>query len=362
MVLERVQRAEQVIVMRVTLSDVAREAGVSVVTVSRVINDTYPEKVSEKTRQRVLETVARLNYKPNVMARGLQKGRTFLIGVALIRVADSFFGEILQGIHDAAAADLGVLLGTRRLDIGKDESALRELQSRGVEGIIYYGTTPDPKTARHLVAEGLPLVQLCNSHAGIDAPYVVVDHFRGAYQATEYLLTLGHRHIAHIGAYQDRDPQGLMRLAGYRAALEDYGIEIDESLIVFGGWTWEGGYHAMQKLYRQCQGQATAVFASSDVEAVGAMRACQAMGLRVPDDIALVGFDDLPFSAWLDIPLTTIAQPKEAMGQAAVKSLVDLIEGRSAPNVVFQPELVVRRSCGGPSPSPASPVGHLLST
>ena len=200
--------------MRVTLSDVAREAGVSVVTVSRVINDTYPEKVSEKTRQKVLETVARMNYKPNVMARGLQKGRTFLIGVAIVRVADSFFGEILQGIHDAAAAaDLGVLLGTRRLDIGKDESALRELQSRGVEGIIYYGTTQDPQTAKYLVAEGLPLVQLCNSHTKLDAPYVVVDHFRGAYQATEYLLTLGHKRIAHIGAYQERDPQGLMRLA-----------------------------------------------------------------------------------------------------------------------------------------------------
>ncbi|NMB11995.1 MAG: LacI family transcriptional regulator [Firmicutes bacterium] len=349
--------------MRVTLSDVAREAGVSVVTVSRVINDTYPEKVSEKTRQRVLETVARMNYKPNVMARGLQKGRTFLIGVAIVRVADSFFGEILQGIHDAAAAaDLGVLLGTRRLDIGKDESALRELQSRGVEGIVYYGTTQDPKTAKCLVAEGLPLIQLCNSHANLDAPYVVVDHFQGAYQGTEYLLKLGHRHIAHIGAYQDRDPQGLMRLAGYRAALKDHGIEVDESLVVLGGWTWESGYRAMHKLYRQCRGKVTAVFASSDYEAVGAMRACQEMGLRIPDDIALVGFDDLPFSAWLDIPLTTIAQPKEAMGQAAVRSLVDLIEGRSAPNVVFQPELVVRRSCGGKSPSQAPAVSNLLST
>ena len=349
--------------MRVTLSDVAREAGVSVVTVSRVINDTYPEKVSEKTRQKVLETVARMNYKPNVMARGLQKGRTFLIGVAIVRVADSFFGEILQGIHDAAAAaDLGVLLGTRRLDIGKDESALRELQSRGVEGIIYYGTTQDPQTAKYLVAEGLPLVQLCNSHTKLDAPYVVVDHFRGAYQATEYLLTLGHKRIAHIGAYQERDPQGLMRLAGYRTALQDHGIEVDESLVVPGGWTWESGYRAMHQLYRQCQGKVTAIFASSDFEAVGAMRACQEMGIKVPDDIALIGFDDLPFSAWLDIPLTTVAQPKEAMGQAAVKSLIDLIEGRSTPNVMFEPELIVRRSCGGKSPSQKSEVGNLLST
>ena len=349
--------------MRVTLADVAREAGVSVVTVSRVINDTYPEKVSEKTRQRVLETVARMNYKPNVMARGLQKGRTFLIGVAIVRVADSFFGEILQGIHDAAAtADLGVLLGTRRLDIGKDESALRELQSRGVEGIIYYGTTQDPKTAKCLVAEGLPLVQICNSHAKLNTPYVVVDHFRGAYQATEYLIALGHRRIAHIGAYQDRDPQGLMRLTGYQAALEDNGIEVDDSLVVLGGWTWEGGYQAMHELYRQCEGKVTAVFASSDYGAVGAMRACQEIGLKVPNDIALVGFDDLPFGAWLDIPLTTVAQPKEAMGQAAVKNLIDLIEGHSAPNVVFEPELIIRKSCGGKLPRQNSVVGNVLST
>lgn len=143
--------------MRVTLADVAREAGVSVVTVSRVINDTYPEKVSEKTRQRVLETVARMNYKPNVMARGLQKGRTFLIGVAIVRVADSFFGEILQGIHDAAAAaDLGVLLGTRRLDIGKDKSALRELQQVIGRVNVFARVQPEHKVriVRALKAKG----------------------------------------------------------------------------------------------------------------------------------------------------------------------------------------------------------------
>ena len=335
------------IYMRVTLSDVAREAGVSIVTVSRVINSSYPEKVSNETRLKVLETIERLNYRPNVMARGLQKGRTYLIGVAIVRVADSFFGDILQGIHDgAAAADLGVLLGTRRLDIGKDESALRELQSRGVDGIIYYGTTPNPKTAMKLVAEGLPLVQICNLHDHLNAPYVMVDHFRGAYMATEYLLQLGHRRIAHIGVHGGADPQGLQRLAGYQAALQAYGIEIDERLIVAADWNWESGYLAMQELYRRCK-DVTAIFASSDFAAVGAMRACQVAGIEIPHDIALVGFDDLPFSAWLDVPLTTVAQPKEAMGQAAVRSLVGLIEEGSAPNVMFEPQLVIRASCGG---------------
>lgn len=332
--------------MRITLSDVAREAGVSVVTVSRVINDTYREKVSDETRRKVLETVARLNYRPNVMARGLQKGRTYLIGIAIVRVADSFFGDILQGIHDAAAAaDLGVLLGTRGLDIGKDESALRELQSRGVEGIIYHGTTHKPETAQKLVAEGLPLVQICNTHVDLNAPYVVVDHFRGAFMATEHLLRLGHRRIAHIGAYQGGDPQGKMRLAGYRSALQAHGMELDDSLIMSAGWNWESGYSAMKELYRH-RSDVTAIFASSDFAAVGAMRACQDMGLRVPADMAVVGFDDLPFSAWLDVPLTTVAQPKEAMGQAAVKSLNALIEGDSAPNVMFEPQLIVRASCG----------------
>ncbi len=332
--------------MRITLSDVAREAGVSIVTVSRVINGTYPEKVGAQTRQKVLDTIERLNYKPNVMARGLLGGRTYLIGVAINKVADSFFGDILQGIHDAAAAaDLGVLLGTRRLDIGKDESALRELQSRGVDGIIYYGTTHNPQTAMRLVAEGFPLVQICNRHGGLDAPYVMVDHFQGAHMATEYLLKLGHRRIAHIGAYLGGDPQGMMRLAGYEAALRKHGLNGDKNLIMPGDFNWESGYHAAQELLQHPR-DVTAVFASSDYVAVGAMRAFQESGMQVPDDMAIVGFDDMPFSAWLDVPLTTIAQPKIEIGAAAVKSLIALIEDRDAPNVMFEPQLVVRESCG----------------
>lgn len=332
--------------MRITLSDVAKEAGVSVVTVSRVINGTYPDKVGAETRQKVLDTIERLNYKPNVMARGLLGGRTYLIGVAINNVADSFFGDILQGIHDAAAAaDLGVLLGTRRLDVGKDESALRELESRGVDGIIYYGTTRHSKTAVHLAREGLPLVQICNRHEGLDAPYVMVDHFEGAYMATKYLLGLGHRRIAHVGAYLGGDPQGVLRLDGYKQALLDSGVSIEERLIIPGDYSWESGYDAAKRLLEQAP-DATAIFASSDFVAVGAMRALQEVGYHIPGDMALIGFDDMPFSAWQDVPLTTIAQPKLEIGKAAVDSLVRLIDGQEVEHVMFEPRLIIRESCG----------------
>lgn len=331
--------------MRITLEDVAKAAGVSVVTVSRVLNGKYLEKVGPKTRKRVLETAKRLNYKPNIMARGLQKGRTHLVGVVLDRIVDSFFGDILQGIQDAAMeADLAVIVYTRPTHLADDKFALDDLCSRRVDGILYFPNR-SPANIREVVERGIPVVQLCNSHNQVRAPYVKVDHRRGAYMATEHLIRLGHRRIAHLGAHGNGDVQGLDRLIGYRMALSDHELPYDESIVIESDYTRTDGYRSVKELLERTR-DVTAIFACSDFTAVGAMRALEEEGLRVPDDIAVVGFDDLHFSAWLSVPLTTVAQPKEEIGQTAIKTLLALIEGESVPNTTFDPELIVRKSCG----------------
>lgn len=331
--------------MPVKLEDVAREAGVSVVTVSRVLNGRYPEKVSAETRQRVLETVERLNYRPNINARGLLKGKTNLIGVFIYRIENSFFGDILQGIQDAAMqAGLSMLVYTSESQCEQDKFILNELYARQVDGIIYT-PSPWPENVQEIIDAGVPVVQLGFAHNRVRAPYVAVDHFLGAYMATEHLIRLGHTRIAHLAAKPSFDTHGMNRLLGYQMALRDYGIKFEDRLVVNSNYSWMDGYTATKELLAKAD-DVTAIFACSDYAAVGAMRALHEAGLVVPDDIAIVGYDDLSFSAWLPTPLTTIAQPKQEIGVAAVNSLLALMQGDNVSNTTFYPELVVRESCG----------------
>lgn len=330
--------------MPVKLEDVAREAGVSVVTVSRVLNNRYPEKVSEKTRQRVLEAVERLNYRPNINARGLLKGKTNLIGVFIYRIENSFFGDILQGIQDAAMeAGFSLLVYTNESSQEQDKRILTELRARQVDGIIYT-PSPWPENVLEVIEAGVPVVQLGFAHNQVRAPYVAVDHIQGAYMATKHLIQLGHTRIAHLAASR-YDTHGLNRLLGYQMALRNHGLKVDEELIIEGNYTWMDGYTGAKKILATAK-DVTAVFACSDYAAVGAMRAFKEAGIRVPDDIAIVGYDDLSFSAWLPVSLTTVAQPKQEIGQAAVQSLLALMEGENVSNTTFYPELIVRESCG----------------
>lgn len=385
------------------LIDVARAAGVSVCTASRVLNAKQLEKVSPATQARVRQVAHRLGYRPNVAAKGLVKGLTYLIGVVLPHLSDSFFAEVVEGIQEAAeAAGYSVLLFLSRGDVQREERALASLRRRGVDGILY---TPGQSfgMVNQLVEEGLPVLQMANSVPAIEAPYIDCDHERGAYLATQHLVHCGHTRIAHLSADVPGDQQGAKRCRGYRQALLDAGITPDPELIKVSGYSFTGGYQAtyalcgrkpapsletlsadgtildhteassirartgesvvMPRLLSPSPGSTlssppslpfSAIFAASDMAALGALRALQELGYRVPDDVAIVGFDDLPSAAQAPVPLSTIAQPKQELGTVAFAALLDLIEGRCTTSRLLNPELVVRQSSGPRRPSPVT--------
>ena len=351
--------------MRTRLIDVARESGVSVCTASRVLNGTQLEKVSPATQARVREVARRLGYRPNVAAKGLVKGLSYLIGVLLPHLSDSFFAEVVEGIQDAAdAAGYGVLIFLSRGDSQREDKALVSLRRRGVDGILY---TPGQNFAsiNRLIAEGVPVLQMANSVPAIASPYIDYDHEKGAYLATRHLLERGHTRIAHLSADVPGDQQGMKRHRGYGQALGDAGIPYDSKLVEISGYSFEGGYRATYELCGHDPNRRpslpspplafSAIFAASDMAALGAMKALQEMGRRVPDDVAIVGFDDVPAARQASVPLSTIAQPKRELGVMAFNALLDLIEGRCVASVLLNPELIIRRS----SETVASPAAKL---
>ena len=339
--------------MPVTVKDVAREAGVSICTVSRVLNGTHTEKVSEKTRNRVLEIAERLDYHPNILARGLVLKRTSLLGLVVPHVMSSFLPEAIQGIQDEAEEyGYSVLVYTTRGRPDKEAAYLQLLRDKHVDGIIWLPTFHDNVSLVKRLEREVPIVQIYSAVPGLKSCHIVVDHEAGGQMATEHLVRLGHHRIAHLSALESGDTHGKQRMAGYRKALARHGIPFDASLVAESSYKWEGGYEAAIRLFTNAAGRVrddrpTAVFACCDMAAIGAMRAIRELGLRVPHDVAVVGFDDLEISEIVDIPLTTVSQPKYEIGRVAMSVLQSKIETGKGRDVVMDIKLVVRESCGG---------------
>jgi len=340
--------------MVVSLKDVAREAGVSVCTVSRVINNTYRHKVSDATRKRVYDAMKKLNYEPNLNARGLVKKRTHLIGLLVSRLVVSFVSEIVQGIQDEADKhNYSILFYSTYNDVVKEKACFEALRRKRVDGIIYmpgaadFCTSEDGKRyLQSIISQGTKIVQMCSNYPQFDTPYVIVDNEAGGYTATMYLVSLGHTRIAHFHESSTRD--GEERFVGYQLALEEAGIPFAPELVRPCRYDWRSGYEAMQQLLA-LPNRPTAVFACDDMSAWGAMQAVTDAGLRVPDDVAIVGFDDITIAPFLPVALTTVHQPKGDLGALTVDMLLKYIDGQQPLNYVLKPELVIRQSCGGSS-------------
>lgn len=330
----------------VTLEEVARLAGVSRSTVSRVING-HPH-VSAETRARVLEAIERLGYRPHPIARSLVTKRTQIIAMLIPEsvtkiFSDQFFGLLLQGAVQACNARgyqlvLALLDDPRR----QEELYLKLLHNGYVEGAVVASAPPDDPVIQALQEDGIPAVAVGRQ---LRLPYVDVDNYRGARMATEHLLRLGYRRIATItGPLDHLHVQD--RLAGYRDALAAYGVPYEEALVAEGGFTEVGAMAALAKLLPL---NPEAIFVQSDTMAAGVLRALRNHGLSVPDDVAVVGFDDAPLASLLDPPLTTVRQPIRLLGFMAVELLLDILEDRGEKergNPVLPVELVVRSSCG----------------
>jgi LacI family transcriptional regulator len=324
----------------VTLAMVAETAGVSPSTVSRIL--TGHAKVSDDKRAAVESAIARLNYQPNVLARGLAQGRTLSIGVLTQDIKSPFYGEALRGIEDALEGTGIVPLFVSGHWIVQDEvERMTHLLGRRVDGIIVLtGRLTDEQIREY--ARRVPIVVTGRSVKGQNIASMRVDDFSGAYKATKHLLELGHRRIAHIAGPQDH-LDSVERLKGYRKALEEAGVAFDPKLVVYADFHEPSGVLAINQLIEARQ-SFTAVFASNDQTAYGARLAFHQRNIRVPEDVSLIGFDDLPGSRYMIPPLSTIHQPVYELGQSAAKVLLKLIEGSKTRATLPEPELVARES------------------
>ena len=329
------------------LEAIAKLSGVSRSTVSRVIND--DPNVSDITREKVMAVVRQVNYVPNAAARGLAAGRTHVLGLVIpvgvaALFADPYFPILIQGVSSTCnAREYSVMLWLAEPEY--ERRMVRQIMYSGlVDGVIVTSMLMNDTLLQALADGDLPYMLIGRHPTDSRVSYVDADNQAGAREAVTHLLRLGRLRIATITGPQNMIA-GADRLIGYRAALRDRGLMSDPNLIAEGDFTEAGGYRAMQQLLAR---SLDAVFVASDMMAIGAIRTLHEAGLRVPEDVAVVGFDDLPLAARTDPPLTTVRQPIHRLGAATVDTLVDLIEhpDSSPRRTVLPTELVVRASCG----------------
>ncbi len=329
------------------LEDIARISGFSRSTVSRVLNN--DPNVRDSTRQRVREVIHTTNYSPNLAARGLAAGRTYILGMVIPRSIAAVFGDpyspiLIRGVAAACnALDYSIMLWLADQEFERHKIH-RILDSGLVDGILVTAATEDDPVVTALCDSDMPLVTIGRLPNLDEISYVDVDNKQGALDAVTHLLRLGNRRVACIGSPLNTGV-GLDRMAGYLAALERRGILVEAELIVEGDFSEMSGYAAMQRLLSHAP---DAVFAFSDSMALGALRALREANMRVPEEVAVVGFDDFPPAAQSVPPLTTVRQPTERTGRMAVELLTDIIErpSESCQRVILPTELVVRQSCG----------------
>jgi LacI family transcriptional regulator len=326
---------------KITLEEVARLAGVSTSTVSRVLSGSHP--VSEDKVAAIEGSIQRLNYRPNLVARGLAKGRTMTVGVLTQEIVSTFFNAAMRGVEDGLAGhQYEAIYASGHWQPEHEAQRLNSLVGRGVDGVILiHPGLSDEVLERH--AEGVPMVVVGRKVATRRVHSLGFDHYQGARRALGHLLELGHRRIAFISGPPGRDDAD-DRLRAYHDTLAEAGVEPDDRLVAAGSYVEPGGLAAMNVLLDRGL-PFTAVFAANDDSAYGAMLALHRRRLRVPDDISIVGFDDVQHSAFSLPPLTTVRQPLRELGREAANAVVALIEGRKPPLGTVAPlELIVRES------------------
>ncbi|MGN8050919.1 LacI family DNA-binding transcriptional regulator [Curtobacterium sp. 22159] len=324
---------------RVTIADVARAAGVSIPTVSKVINQR--DGVAPATMLRVQEVVEQLGYETSLVARSLRSSRTGVVGI-LVPEFEPFSTELLRGISSATTGTGYELLAYAGLVTGTDQPGWERRSLSRLSGTLIDGAiVVTPTTA--LSSSSIPVVAI-DPHTGPEGHATVdSDNEEGGVQAVQHLLALGHTRIAHLHGRADL-ASAQLRQAGYRRALTDAGIPVDERLVRDGGYQEDQSAAAARDLLSMPD-RPTAVFAANDSSAVGVLRAASELGLRVPEDLSVVGFDDVPQASMTTPPLTTVAQPLTELGSRAVDMLLTMLRGEPASAHVRLPTtLRVRRS------------------
>lgn len=325
------------------MREVAERAGVSVTTVSHVINNT--RTVSPETRLRVQEAMQTLGYQPNVLARSLRRGITHTIGIILPDSANPYFAEVVRGIEDSSFEQgYSVILCNSDNDLDKEHHYTNVLVEKQVDGIIFVAAGLSAENIQTLQDRGIPLVLVDRFVPDVQVDNVLADNQQGGWLATRHLIELDHRAIACIAG-----PGGVRpsreRIDGYRQALESAEINFNPGWIVEGDFQYESGYIGAMKLFDQ-HPLPTAIFACNDLMAIGAYRFAHENNLRVPEQLSIIGFDDVRLAAYTNPPLTTIRQSKHKMGSRAATLLLERIANRDleARQEVLDTQLVIRGS------------------
>lgn len=329
--------------MNPTIKDVAQKANVSIATVSRVLNNLTG--YSDKTKQKVNQAIKELGYQPNAIARGLINKRTQTIGVMFPKVSSAFSSDLLHGIDEYAHdSNYSVVVCNTDNDGKRTMKYLQLLREKQVDGIIFSSEVLNKEYYEVLESMKIPVVLVSSKTDFAKVPYVKVDDYQAVYDAIQFLIAKGHRKIAMISGTKGDPIAGTPRVQGYRKALEASGIAFDSSLLVYGDFSFESGGRAMEAILRKA-GEATAVFAASDEMAIGALSAALKHGLNVPEDISIMGYDDLKPAQMVTPPLTTVRQPLYEMGKIASEKLIRMIEtGEIAANKIIAHSIVERQT------------------
>ncbi len=328
--------------MDVTIKDVARIADVSIATVSRVLNGT--KAVSPEVTERVLAVIEQTGFKRNAAARSLVMKKSHMIGVIITDISNMYFGELVKGI-DAMAHyyNYNIILTNSNREEKREAEFINILMEKGVDGIIFTANKRVKEDVEELIAgSSIPFISL--NTGSKNAVNVRVDNFKESYEATKYIINLGHKNIGHISGSSD-DAVSLLRTEGYKQALKDSGIQFKPSWISEGSFSFKSGYEAMEKmlLYNK---ELTAVFSASDEMAFGAITCIQDRGMKVPEDISIMGFDNIQYTEYVRPKLTTVRQPIREIGEVSVKTLIRLINGETIEerNIYLGGGIVIRDS------------------
>lgn len=325
---------------KITISDIAEKANVSKSTVSRVLNDS--EAVIEEKRTAVLDAIAELDYQPNLFARGLAGGQTMAIGILTQNITsphnDALLRGVLQGLNGTGYSPI---FADGYWQSNKEKEAIQILLGRQVDGLIVLGGEVSGSFLQQ-VAQKVPLIIVGRCVDELVQHCLYVDNFVGAYKATKYLIQMGHQRIAHITGRLDH-PDGFNRREGYLQALRDANLEVDDKLIVEGNFMEQSGVVAMEMLFNRGR-SFSAIFTGNDQMAFGVRLALFRRGIRVPDDISIMGFDDQHGSAFMTPPLTTVRQPVLRMGKAAAKAMLHLVKGEEFDLPSLPVDLVIRET------------------
>jgi LacI family transcriptional regulator len=329
----------------ITIKDVAEHAGVSTATVSHVINNT--RHVDNSTRECVLDAMAKLDYHPNSLARSLRSGKTKTIGLIVPDASNLFFADISRKIENLGYKNgYSVILCNSDNDLAKQHNYVNTLIAKQVDGTIFISAGESNEDLEDLNNSGIPIVVADRNVPLNLADVVLLDNEKAGYEATKYLIDLGHKQIACISGPFNVSPS-FLRVEGYKRALLENKIQVNESYLVLGDYQFNSGQKAMQQLL-EVYPIPTAVFVLNDMMAIGAISSARRMGLKVPEDISIIGFDDIEIATAVNPALTTMAQPIEEIAELAINLLINKMQGHNEDlqnkEYILSAKLVIRES------------------